>query len=79
MRVMCVTQLTNEEENVKGAPRPQVGDIDTVANEHKRNGLLYYILDRFGPELGFLSKHFAVLPDTPAEVIEEKELETVTA
>ena len=77
MRVMLVTPFTDVNEKCKNAPRPKVGDIDEVSGELKDvRGVLYYNLVRFGSFYAYQSDLFAVLPDTPAEVIEETELQT---
>jgi hypothetical protein len=74
---MLVKPFTNVYECYKDAPRPQVGDIDVVIKEKvNSNGLLYYYLQRFGEEYSYMAKLFATLPDTPAEVVEESELQT---
>lgn len=77
MRVMLVKPFTDVNEECKNAPRPEVGDIDEVTDSrHNSEGKLYYYLARFGRDYAYCADLFATLPDTPAEVIEEKELQT---
>lgn len=77
---MLVTSFTDVNEKCKNAPRPKVGDIEEVSGELKDvRGVIYYNLVRFGSFYAYQSDLFAILPDDPAEVIEEKELEYETA
>lgn len=77
MRVMLVKPFTDVSNECKNAPRPEVGDIDEVTDSGKdHKGDLYYFLARFGRDYAYKANLFATLPDTPAEVIEETELQT---
>jgi hypothetical protein len=73
MRVMCVIAFTEPASLNK--PRPEVGDEDIVTEVVEVFCLEYYELERFG-DLLYKAEHFAVLPDAPAEVVEETEFET---
>lgn len=63
----------NEPES-QGHPRPEVGDEDVVVGEKRALGKMYYKLERFEDKYNYKSDHFAILPDEPAEVIEETEM-----
>lgn len=76
MKVMCIEPIVNIADGCHNWPRPEVGDIDTVVKQKTIQGHLYYGLERFEARNGFLAECFATLPDTPAEVIEETELQT---
>ena len=55
-------------------PAPYVGDIDVVFNEEMDTeiGMVFYQLERFGPDCWYRSDMFAILPDPSAdELVEE--------
>lgn len=79
MKVICILPITQPERGKENAPRPQVGDVDLVIGQKQIYGEWYYALNRFGYSNGYLSTHFATLPDQPEEVVEEQELEEATA
>lgn len=81
MRVMCINDKWVAHSWNQHKPSPSVGDIDKVVNEEFdiEIGAMFYQLERFGPECWYRSDMFAILPDEPAEVIEEQEPEYATA
>jgi hypothetical protein len=77
MQVMLVKPIITTSEGAENRPRPKVGDIDTVIDERKIDNTLYYLLERFGNELGFIASHFAILPDTSTDEMQEEEKEAI--
>ena len=85
MRVMCIgkdTPQRDHEDLHKAANEIQIGSEYTVIDIIEWiDGNTYYELLEFPHERGiwWRSEYFAILPDTPAEVIEEEETELQTA
>lgn len=75
---MCINDNWTATPSAANLPRPSFGDIDEVVDVERYFGCEYYELQRF-PGLMCAAEMFAPLDDTPAEVIEEKELEHETA
>lgn len=73
---MCINEKWILDPGMKKVTPPLVGDEDIVTNAVSKYGNTFYVLERFGMHTGFLCEHFAILPDQPAEVIEEPELAT---
>jgi hypothetical protein len=74
MKVICVIPITIIAESCKNKTRPQVGDIDEVIRSEHFKGHLYYSLERFGRDVGFLAECFAQLSDIDeTELINERE------
>jgi hypothetical protein len=74
---MCIKQFTDTEQGMENAPRPEVGDEDLVLTIHRRCQKVYYILERFGKDKGYRTDHFATLPDSSADEMQEAEKEAI--
>lgn len=72
---MCINDNWEGKPVEHGLKHPQIGDIDEVT-EVLETTSVYYKLHGYADNRGFRSDFFAILPDTPAEVIEEEELVT---
>lgn len=72
-KVMCIKQFTNTQEGMENAPRPEVGDTDIVDRVEERYHHAYYVLERFGKDNGYRADHFAILPGTTADEMEEEQ------
>lgn len=80
MRVMYIEQLLPTAINDdKALPSMSIGDVFNVTGTFIHGDREYYFLAEFGNDRAFRTTSFATLPDTPAEVIEEKETEYETA
>jgi hypothetical protein len=76
MRVMCIKKLVIKTE--RHLPDgPKVGDIDTVIDDQETYGELFYLLDRFGWSVAFKASHFAILPESTADELQEAEQEAI--
>jgi hypothetical protein len=75
MQVRCMKAIVKAQPGAELNPRPEVGDVDTVTDEFMRNNRLYYSLERFGDNNGYLASCFATLPteDQEKEIECEKE------
>lgn len=76
MRVMCINDKWIPHPQVKDNPTPVFGNDYFVTEIYETFFGSAYTLDGFCPDQVFLANHFAILPDQPAEVIEEEELAT---
>lgn len=75
MRVMLVRRFTKPAIDNDHVPPPkmEVGDVYNVLDTYSYCGVSFYKLVEIGPDYGFDTKHFAVLPDQSADEMEEEE------
>lgn len=72
MKPFTTTQL-----GMENAPRPEVGDKDSVLMIWEGFGSVYYILERFGRDNAYRTDHFATLPDSSADEMADAEKEAI--
>lgn len=75
MRVICISNKWEPAPEAVNDPRPEIGDIDTVVKDFMHDSHRFYEIERFR-DTYYGAEMFATLPDTPAEVVEETELQT---
>ena len=75
MKVRCIRKCDYYIGNRSFWTSPEIGEVCTVDGEEEDEGYKYLFLVEY-PGFAYDAKCFATLPDTPAEVIEETELQT---
>jgi hypothetical protein len=63
MRVICIEHLNTSDQKSQNIPNPEIGDIDVVIKSVRKYGTVYYALERFGYDNGYLASCFAILSD----------------
>ena len=79
MKVILIKAIDDPSPAAMNKPRPSVGDIDTVTDEVKFFGYVYYELERFGKDSLYAAECFAILPDAEPETLTEEETLLQTA
>jgi hypothetical protein len=76
MRVVCVNDKWTPDEKLVNVKHPNIGDLDVVTEQVEEYGTnyIYYRLERYGTPW-YRASHFVDIPDTPAEVTEETQLQ----
>jgi hypothetical protein len=77
MKVICTTPIILTQPGYELYARPKVGDEDIVLYECQTAEGTYYILERFGEDVMFHSKHFSTMPDSTNDEIEAGEQEAI--
>lgn len=74
MKVICIKKPVKSDLHLSGVSRPEVGDIDTVCHSETVDEHLYYCLERFGMNYGFLAELFSPWSDVDeTELVETEE------
>lgn len=77
-KVVCINDQWLPTPAAVNNPKPQIGDKLTVSEEAyvPKFGAVFYEFEEH-PDCFYYKEMFVELPDTPAEVIEEEETETL--
>lgn len=73
MRVMCINDNWQPDSRNAHVPRPVFGSEYHVLTTWSADGNNYYKLVEYGIAFAYLCEHFAILPDQPAEELEQIE------
>lgn len=79
MKVRCISPIKNPERGKENEPRPQVGDvcIVTASRYLPCYDATYYQLAGYPKVNGYQSTHFAIIPDTSADEMNEEARESI--
>lgn len=78
MKVICVKDIKSVTK-YKNVPCPEVGDEDEVTGiaYHPTTGCAFFFLLGYSDQYAFSCDHFATLPDTTADEMQEAEQEAI--
>jgi len=77
-KVICIKKCTKYEGVKSFWVSPEVGEVCTIEREQTVGRKKFIFLSEYDG-FGYAASNFAILSDTPAEVIKEKETEYETA
>ena len=77
MNVMCIDENWQPSHGCENAARPICGNTYTVLEAKTIGWLDVYVLNELGDEYAYKQSHFATLPDSTADEMQEAQHEAI--
>jgi hypothetical protein len=74
---MCIKDNLDASDSAKGGPMPVFMGEYTILETHDYKGRAFYALVEFGDFYLYYSDHFATLPDSTADEMQEESREAI--